>query len=145
MGSRGWSTNIKYNICPEILDEFVVVRRRDGGHIVTGELCKLDCILANRRRPSIDEEPRASGDILVTRLRKLQGPRSIQSLDGSVKAKIMGVSHLGSWLKSDVRDADGSSFLDRPGVLGDDEREISKRFCVFGKCSSLPGNTSANG
>ena len=77
MRSLSWSTNIKDNICPEILDEFVVVRRRDCGHLVTREFCKLDRILANRRRPSINEKPRASGGILVTGLRKLQGPRSI--------------------------------------------------------------------
>lgn len=33
---------------------------------------------------------------VAIRLRRLQGPRSMQSLDGSAKSKTVGMSHLGS-------------------------------------------------
>ena len=84
------SANIKDDICPEILDKFEVMRRCDGGHLVAGEFCELDRILADRRRSSIDEKPRANGGSLVTRLGKPQGLRSVQGLDGSVQAGLIG-------------------------------------------------------
>lgn len=88
------STNIEDNIRSEILDKPEVTGRRDSSHLVTREFRELDCILADRGRPSVYEEPVVGGAGFASRSGKTQGLRSVQSLNGSIQTKHKSVRNI---------------------------------------------------